>query len=306
MTKVTKSGPGGRDPATSDKKPATGGRLGGGSGYNAATPMRTLPLITLILTALVVAPVFAQDEDVDVALLPRDVGTIEDVSSNSLQVYRFPISYHVRRLEEKPWGLRVYLPISFGTYELEAATDIGDFIDRFGSIAVVPGVEFLVPVGQWWVVKPFAEVGVGDDSVSDTTHVLYSLGLRARAEFEPRPFDVMFGGAFRYRNNTTSQAVKNWYSTIEVGADAQLPLGFSLGSRTAHGGAYAIMRHFTDLEFEIITEGPIDIEWNYEVGLSFSTEPVLRLWKVKLPWIALGYRFGDRQSGVRLNFTFPF
>ncbi len=268
--------------------------------------MRTLPLITLILTALLVAPVFAQDEDVDASQLPADAGTVKDVSSQSLQIYRFPISYNVRRLEEKPWGLRVYLPVSLGSVELEAATDVGDFIDSIGSIAVVPGVEFLVPVGQRWVVKPFAEVGVGNDSVTDGVQVLYSVGMRSRAEYEPRPFDVMFGGAFRYRNNTTSQAVNNWYSTVEVGADAQLPLGFSLGSRSAQGGLYAIMRHFTDLEFEIITEGPIDIEWNYEVGLSFSTEPVLRLWKVKLPWIALGYRFGDRQSGVRLNFTFPF
>jgi hypothetical protein len=268
--------------------------------------MRTLPLITVILTALVVAPVFAQDEDVDASLLPADVGKVEDVNSQSLQIYRFPISYSVRNLEEKPWGLRVYVPVSLGSIELEAATDIGDFVDRIGSIAVVPGVEFLVPVGQRWVLKPFAEVGVGEDSANDTTHLLYSAGMRARAEFEPQPFDVMFGGAFRYRNNTTSQAVKNWYSTVEVGADAQLPLGFSLGSRAAHGGVYAIMRHFTDLEFEIITEGPIDIEWNYEVGLSFSTDPALRLWKIKLPWVALGYRFGDRQSGVRLNFTFPF
>jgi hypothetical protein len=258
------------------------------------------------VTVLLVVPVFAQDEDVDAALLPADAGTVKDVSSQSLQVYRFPISFNVRSLEEKPWGLRVYVPVSLGSVKIEAATDIDDFFERIGSIAVVPGVEFLVPIGERWVVKPFAEVGIGDDSVSDTTHVLYSAGMRAQGEFEPRPFDVMFGGAIRYRNNTTSQAVKNWYSTVEVGADAQLPLGFSLGSRAAHGGVYAIMRHFTDLEFEIITEGPIDIEWNYEVGLSFATDPVLRLWKIKLPWIALGYRFGDRQSGVRLNFTFPF
>ncbi len=272
--------------------------------------MRTIPLFALIVTALAVGgasqSVFGQDEDVDVALLPRDSGTIEDVNSRSLQIFRFPISYNVRQLGERPWGLRVYLPISLGSYELEASTDIGDFFDRIQSIAVVPGVEFLVPVGDRWVVKPFAEVGVGNDSVSDTTHVLYSAGVRAVADFEPRPFDVMFGGAIRYRNNTTSEAVENWYSTVEVGADAQLPLGFSVGSNTAHGGLYAIMRHFTDLKFELVTEGPIDIEWNYEVGLSFSTDPVLRLWKIKLPWIALGYRFGDRQTGVRLNFTFPF
>jgi hypothetical protein len=156
------------------------------------------------------------------------------------------------------------------------------------------------------VIKPFGEIGVGDDSVSTGAQVLYSLGVRGRGEYRPEPFGVMVGGAFRYRNNTTSVAVKNWYSTVELGADAQLPLGFSLGSKTAHGGVYAIMRHFTDLEFEILTEGPIDIEWNYEAGLSFSTDPVLRLGKIKLPWIALGYRWGDRQQGVRLNFTFPF
>jgi hypothetical protein len=273
--------------------------------------MRTIPLIALIVTGLVAggasAPVSAQDEDVDASLLPADVGKVEDVNSQSLQIYRFPISYSVRNLEENPWGLRVYLPVSIGSIELEAATDVGDFFENINSIAVVPGVEFLVPAGGGWVVKPFAEVGVGNDSSTDGAQVLYSLGLRSRADFEPRPFDVMFGGAVRYRNNTSSRAVKNWYSTVEVGADAQLPLGFSLGSRAARGGVYAIMRHFTNLEFEeIITEGPIDIEWNYEVGISFATDPVLRLWRVKLPWIGLGYRFGDRQRGVRLNFTFPF
>ena len=93
---------------------------------------------------------------------------------------------------------------------------------------------------------------------------------------------------------------------MEAGLDAQLPLGFSVGSRSDRGGAYAILRHFSNLEFELVTEGPFDVSWNYEVGLSFSTEPALQVWKIKLPWIGLGYRFGDHTRGVRLSFAFPF
>ena len=79
-----------------------------------------------------------------------------------------------------------------------------------------------------------------------------------------------------------------------------------MGSKQARGGAYLIMRHFSDLDFELITNGPVSIDWNYEAGISFSTDPPLKLWIVKMPWIGVGYRWGDRVKGVRLNFTFPF
>ena len=265
-----------------------------------------LLLAAVLFAGPAVPPAASQDEDVPLASLPADAGIIEDADAQSFQVYRFPVSFPIRRIPEKTWGLRLYLPISFGTSKIETITDVETFFVDVRSVALVPGVEFLIPVGDTWILKPFGEIGVGDDSVSSGAQLLYSAGLRARGEYQPKPFGVMVGGALRYRNNTTTVAVKNWYSTVEFGADAQLPLGFSLGSRSAHGGVYAILRHYTDLEFEILTEGPIAIEWNYEAGLSFSTDPVLRLWKVKLPWIALGYRWGDRQSGLRLNFTFPF
>lgn len=256
---------------------------------------------------LLAVPAGAQDGDLDgLLLLSADGGEIEDVTSTGFQVYRIPISYPIRRLGEKPWGLRITFPISLGTYELEAATDIGDVVDSVQSMAVIPGVEFQVPVGERWVIKPFGEVGIGDDSRSGETHLLYATGIRARGEYETRPFELMVGTAFRYRNAAGTDVVKNWYSTVEGGVDAQVPLGFSIGSRGARGGGYLILRHFSNLEFEIVTDGPFEVDWNYEVGLSFATEPVLTIWKIKLPWIGLGFRFGDRTRGIRLNFSFPF
>ncbi len=271
--------------------------------------MRSSRIAVLVCLAVMAvgAPVLAMDEDVDLALLRKTSGAIiEDAEARSIQVYRIPISFHLRRLDEHPWGLRLYVPLSLGSYELEAITDVGDFFTKVQSVAIVPGVEFLVPVGDRWVLKPFGEVGVGDDSATGDLSLLYSAGLRARGEYGARPFDVMVGGALRYRNNTTSQAVNNWYSTVEFGVDSQLPLGFSLGSKAASGGAYVILRHYPNLDFELITADSFSVRWNYEVGLSFSTDPILKLWFVKMPWIGLGYRWGDGVQGVRLNFNFPF
>jgi hypothetical protein len=256
---------------------------------------------------LIVGPAIAQDGDLDgLMLMPFGVSEVQDASAQSFQVYRIPISYPIRRLEDKPWGLRITLPVSLGAYQLEAATGIGDVVESIQSVAVIPGVEFLVPIGERWVLKPFAEVGVGDDSHTGETYLLYAAGIRARGEYEARPFELMVGTAFRYRSPADTDVVENWYSTVEAGLDAQLPLGFSVGSRDARGGGYAILRHFSELEFELVVDGPFNVSWNYEVGLSFSTEPALQVWKIKLPWIGLGYRFGDHTRGIRLNLAFPF
>ncbi len=261
----------------------------------------------LLALALVAGPAAAQDGDLDgLLLLPLTATEVRDADATSFQIYRIPISYPIRRLEDKPWGLRITLPVSLGAHQLEAATDVGNVIESIQSVAVIPGVELLFPVGELWVVKPFAEAGIADDSRTGETHLLYAAGIRGRGTYEARPFELMVGAAVKYRNGTTSDVVKNWYSTVEAGLDAQLPLGFSVGSGEARGGGYAILRHFSELELELVTEGPFDVSWNYELGLSFATEPALQVWKIKLPWIGLGYRFGDRTRGIRLSFTFPF
>ena len=43
----------------------------------------------------------------------------------------------------------------------------------------------------------------------------------------------------------------------------------------------------------------------FEAGLSFSTAPDLRIWRIPLRWLAAGYQFG-RVSGVRIYLKFPF
>jgi hypothetical protein len=259
------------------------------------------------VTWLAASPASAQDGDFDVLLMLSEVdpGAVEDIDARSFQVYRIPLSYPIRKLEEHPWGLRITFPVSLGSYRIEALTDIGDFVDGLDSISVIPGVEAQLPLGSRWVIKPFGEVGVGS-STSGGTEVLFGAGIRSRGNYEPGRFHVMLGAAAMYKQPSTTRATFDSYSKVEIAADAQLPLGFSIGSRQARGGVFGMARQFYDLDIQRVGRDPIELEHQWEVGISFSTDPVLKLWKIKLPWIAVGYRWGDVFTGVRLYFGFPF
>jgi hypothetical protein len=264
--------------------------------------------VTLLLAGISsAAPSSAQVEDMGaLAAALKDAEGIQDVEASAFQVYRIPISYPIRSLKKHPWGLRITFPVSLGSYRIEALSDIGDFVEGLESIAIIPGIEAQLPVGARWVIKPFGEVGFGATSSEGGTEVLWGAGVRTRGEYDPGRIRLMLGGSAMYKQPSTSRSTFDSYSKIEAGADAQLPLGFSLGSKRAMGGVFGIYRQFFDLDLQRVGQEPIELKHQYEVGISFSTDPVIRLWKIKLPWIAVGYRWGDVFTGVRLYFGFPF
>jgi hypothetical protein len=96
------------------------------------------------------------------------------------------------------------------------------------------------------------------------------------------------------------------YTTLEAGLDIQRRLGFAFGGGEASAGIYGIGRWFPDLRIQGAGDRVFDVTRVLEVGVSFSTAPELTLLKLKLPWVALGYRFGDMFKGIRLSFSFPF
>jgi len=264
-------------------------------------------MMVLAAAVLPAAPAAAQDEDF-VLLLSRleETGRVEAVDGRGFQVYRIPLSYPIRTLERHSWGLRITFPVSLGSYRIEALTDIGDFAEGLESISIIPGVEAQLPLGERWVIKPFGEVGVGSSSSDGGTEVLWGAGIRSRGEYRPGRLRMMLGAAAIYKKPSDTRSTFDGFSKIEAAADVQLPLGMSIGSRRTCGGVVGIYRQFFNLDIARIGGEPIELVHQYEAGVSFAADPVVKLWKIKLPWIAVGYRWGDVFSGVRLYFGFPF
>ncbi len=258
-----------------------------------------------LLVAGLAGPASAQDEGLDPLLFaPLADRPVQEVDGRSLQIYRIPLSYSVRDAGEDPWGLRITFPVSVSSVRVEAITDIGDFVAHLETISVIPGVELAFPMGERWQLKPFTEVGVG--RAESATEVLYAAGVKVLGSYRPGRWALTLGGVAAYKSPTTSRSSYDSYSRIEAGADVERTLGFRISGRTASGGVYGIIRRFSDLDLATIGEEEISLHEQYELGISLTTDPTLSVGKLKLPWIGLGYQFGDVFSGVRLYLSFPF
>ncbi|HEX6849821.1 MAG TPA: hypothetical protein VF139_00330 [Candidatus Polarisedimenticolaceae bacterium] len=249
----------------------------------------------------------AQDADLDPILFADlDGAQVEDVTASSFQIYRIPLSYRLRSLEDRPWGLRLTFPVSLGSYRVEAIDELDEFVEGIQAASVIPGVEFEVPVGDRWVLKPFAEVGIGTDSESGESDVLYGTGLRAVGRYRPGVAKLTVGSSAIYKKPSRSRESFDSYSKLEVGLDARRPLGFSLGRRRAEGGLFGIVRRYSRLDIERFGEKPYEVDGGYELGVSFSTDPVMAIGKLEIPWVGLGWQFGEIFGGIRLYLSFPF
>jgi hypothetical protein len=239
-------------------------------------------------------------------LLLAQGDTQADASAGGLSVYRVPLAATLIDVGERHLGLDLTFPVSLGFYNLDTASSLSDVVERVSTVSVAPGAELLIPVSRTWTVKPYAEVSLGMATSGETSEVQYEAGVRARGDYQRGPYLFALGAGANYASARATRVDVGDYTTLELGLDVQRTLGFRLAGREARGGLYGIGRWFPDLHIEGAGDRILDVKRVLEVGLSFSTAPELAVWKVKFPWIALGYRFGDMFQGLRLSFSFPF
>ena len=56
-----------------------------------------------------------------------EVASAPDVEARGFQLYRLPFSFHLRSLDEHPWGLKVTFPVSFSSLRINGVSDLGGF-----------------------------------------------------------------------------------------------------------------------------------------------------------------------------------
>ena len=255
---------------------------------------------------LAAVPVSAQNGEIALlAQLIQDTGSVQDVDASSFQLHRIPIGITLRAPESARPGVRLTFPVTLGSYRLSADTDLGDVVESLRAMSITPGLEMQVPVGERWLLRPFAEVELASVS-ADETDALFSAGIRTRGRYRLGTTRLTAGGEVRWSSPRTRRDLLSDYTSLGIGLDAQVPLGLRLGSHEALAGVYGIARVFPNLEIGGSNRESYAVGETWELGVSFSTEPTLELWRIPVPWIAVGYRFGDLFEGFRVSLAFPF
>ena len=225
-------------------------------------------------------------------------GTVNDV--------RIPIGYTIIQPDDRGWGLRLRLIVYAGIYDLNFDNAV-DLDLRFQSLGATPGVEFLVPVGRGWTLKPFTEIGYAHDFDQDLDFAIWSIGMRTLTEWQPSRIHWRFGTNVQYLSTFESDfELSDEFFELQLGLDVGLPLGFHIQGNEAFLSPFAIRRQYIDALIVRPEGEPIEILYTNEIGLAFGTRPKIKLWFISLPRIGIGYRWGPNVSGWRLNFGFPF
>jgi hypothetical protein len=268
--------------------------------------------VLLLTVALCPGPSRAQEEEEDPELpinfvFATQLGTgIYSVGGSTVQVYRIPISHTIRKLENHPWGLKLTFPLTLGLADF----DFGDILeidlpDSVQTISLVPGVELQFPVGKHWVVRPYGEVGGGMHLSGGQFTWVAAAGLRSEGIIPREQFTYRMTGEATYAGQLGSKDGEGQtFGVIRAGFEAQHPLWFSMGGgEKATGGLYARgFFYFDQLRFARIYKDPIDLETQWEVGVTLGRPMPFKWWwvKIKHPRFGLGYRWGRDFWAVRL------
>jgi hypothetical protein len=264
-------------------------------------------LAALVLAAAAAVPAAAQDQALDPLLFIPTTGTTTQalLSARTLQLYRLPLDYTVRPMSREHWGISLTCPLSVTGARVTRATNAGQFVRSLGVFAIVPGIAFDIPLADALRLHPFFEAGIGKGTARAKTQVLYGVGASARLDRQAGRGLLTFGGSAARRRLATDTGEYEAHSTFEAGIDAQMPIG-TAGGRVVRAGGYGIARAFQGLRVTRPDLATVDLDHQFEAGASLSTAPEIRIWKITLPWIAVGYQFGTVLTGVRIYTSFPF
>ena len=219
---------------------------------------------------------------------------------------RIPLGYTLISPEDRKWGLRLRMVVYAGVYDF-TVTDIADLDLKFNSLGATPGVEFLVPLGTSWVLKPFTEVGYLYDYENKLGFGVWSVGMRTIATWPVKQFDLSFGTKLQYFSTFTSGLeLADDYGEIRLGFDARHPLRFTIQGAQADLSLFFVRRQYLNAIINRDDFDPLEVRYTNELGFTFGTTPRAKLWFLKLPRVGLGYRWGPNSRGIRLNFGFPF
>ncbi len=226
------------------------------------------------------------------------------VNGRTALIVRAPISIPLWTTEDKPWGLRIIAPITFGFFDLEPEDIfVGVIPERLGTISPVVGAEGSRELTGNWTFFPFAFGGPAYELETGEAAWLVAGGARSRAVFfwGERPM-VLWNRLVYARNFQNELVADDDFMQFET----DFELRFPVTDKTAVGLIVANELYFNVVVIDRPGES-FEIIRRWEVAVSYGpTWGDVKLWKFKLPRISLGYRFGQGTTGYKLGFRYKF
>lgn len=275
-----------------------------------------LLLLGLALAALPAlaqpAPTTPEDQLLNFAFAHELGSGIYAVAGRTIQIYRIPGSYEVFEPGRRPFGLTVRFPVTLGFFDFNPQDVLDlELPTHIGAASLVPGLSFSVPVSESWRVEPFAQVGGAKDFEGGSFSWVWSLGVLNEYRYTERGFDWRFANRAVWAGADAGGGPSTSYVEIKTGIEGGRTFRRPpREGRTEPDFTFYLVNFLYPSAIDLFGgEGsglPFESRLQWETGITFGSRPTYRLWKIPMPRIGLGFRFGQNLAAIRLVFGVPF
>jgi hypothetical protein len=219
-----------------------------------------------------------------------------DQSGEKIQAIRIPVHITLRSWQDRPFGLRLRLAGTFATNDIYDLLE-GDF-EKVRMSSFVPGLEFVVPVGENHLLLPHLDAGVGFASAAEKTAFLATIGLRTEFIFAGKHFFTGLEPGFQISNHWGGDLDNKAAFSPFLTVSGRRVLGFTIANHQPDAGVFVETGYdFSALELTSVrsTRDAVSTQWEVGAGFGFSqSQP--KIGPFRFPRIRIGYRFGDLEG----------
>jgi hypothetical protein len=252
----------------------------------------------------------AQDEAVGQSInyvFATELGSgVYDLDGRTLQIYRYTWRKTLRDVDTDTTGLRFVLPITAGFFDFSPLDVISEGPPtRVDSFSVVPGVEldYLLP-GDWHVI-PYVRAGASIAS-SSVDGWLYGTGVRVERNHDWHGWDSFTRSELDLAGVGYRQDVPDdRFARLRQGFDLRRGVGKKIHGHQVEIGLYGIFDVILDPPTAPVADGR-KLPLQAEFGVTFSTRPVIKLWRFDAPRLGFGYRLAGELSAWHILLGAPF
>ena len=231
-------------------------------------------------------------------------------TSTKSTIVEIPVPITLRAPKDGKIGIRLRLSVFFSWNNVRFVDiEEDDIAASLQTLTIVPGVEFMIPVGERWMVRPYGQIG-GLQSLDVPGHRwMASLGSRASVFWPFEKWILSAGGRLDY----TAVFDDDWRHTddvafVDLGGDFSFPLWFNVMGERAAVGFFVMPRYYIN-PAEVVGQDGFDlgVDSHIEIGASFQIHENPKLWFIKIPkWYGVGARFAQNHRSLRIYLGFPF
>ncbi len=228
-------------------------------------------------------------------------------SSESYRSVRGSVySKRLTRLNDHGYGTKLKLQLSAAVYKYDSIDQVLDPDTRhFQSFGIRPRINFAIPT-RWRNITfaPSLELALTRQFDLEKTLLSGAVTAAVRYENKRKESRTVSTASLKYGTRYDEEGLNlDDYLKFSLRARSRHNLNWSIGEHTATVAPFASASYFLDdLELGTAEEIVAEITREYEIGLTFSTLPRMRLWKIKVPEVDISFTFADGVQGFKIRF----